>query len=1648
LAHRPAGQKGCCLRRRVAASDAVRRRVVLAAVECLEQRTMLSASPQAVPTYVLPAAGSTLSPPFTPAQIRTAYGINQITFSGGAAGNGAGQTIAIIDAYNDPDIVSDVSAFSTTYGLQPFNVSGGPTFTVVNQNGATSPLPANSPTNTGSGSWALEESLDVEWAHSVAPMANIMLFEANSANQTDLYQAVQTAANTAGVSVVSMSFYGAEFNGEQASDGVFTTPAGHAGVTFFASTGDLGSPGGYPASSPNVVAVGGTTLTINSDGSYGGESAWSDSGGNISDFEPQPTYQSVAAAAYNLTERTTPDVSWDADPDSGVDVIDTYDAGGTVQVGGTSLSCPMWAALTSIIDQGRALAGKSSLNGASQTLPLLYSLPSSDFNDITTGNNGYPATVGYDLATGLGTPVVNSLVNDMVNASVVYVDAAAPGTTQNGQSWSTAYTTLPQALSITPTGLEVIDVGQGAYFPAAAGSRSATFQLQNNVVLEGGYEGYGANAPDMSGAAYPTILSGAIGAGGNSYHVVTGTGTNATAVLDGFTITSGNADGSGDLTSGFGGGLYVSSGSPTIVDCAFENNLALTAGAGIYDTASSPTLLNVTFTGNSTSGNGGGVADDNGSSPTLTDCIFNSNAAADGGGMYNGSSCSPTLGDCVFVSNSAVDGGALYTGSSTPTLNNCTITANTASVAGGAAFNGSGALVNVNNSILWGDTAPSGAEISNPSAASVSYSDVSGGFSGLANVNANPLFVASPGNLELEPYSPCVNVGNPSAVPAGVFSDLAGFPRQVGRVDLGAYECQVIYVDAASTSGGNNGSSWANAYTSLSSALSAAKWGEEIYVAGGTYVPGSSLTSTFDLKDNVSIFGGYAGIAASNSYTVNYTTYATTLSGAVGSSTKAYHVVTGENTDSTITLSGLTITGGDADGTATSMQNVGGGLYGGSPNMINCTFTNNTATSAGGAAYLDSNLPTLTNCTFTSNSAENGGAVYDANVSPTFIDCTFTSNSASGGVGAGGAISSTLSPTLTLTGCTLRSNTASGDGGGLYFANVSSTVTACVFNGNSAPGGGAVYSSGQYTSNFTNSVFDANTSTSGIGGGAGIDGLGSGLILVNCTFTANAAKNGGDGGAINIFGGGVTLTNCILWNDSASSGDGVHVSNASAPIVTYSDDEDAPRGTGNIDVNPLFVSVSGGNLQLQETSPCINAGSNAAIARVTTDAAGNPRIVDGTVDMGAYEAQLVAVTWTGAGDGTNWNNSANWSGKYVPTQNDDVSIPTGVTLVKIASGSFSAHGVTSQSPIELTSTGTLTLYGTATFTGGLTIDNGGTLQIGTGGAAGSASGNIVDNGSIITNRSDSGLSLSANISGAGSFTDSGIGTVTLLGSNSYTGLTTISSGKLIVGAVSALPSGGSVLNNSSLLITAGSSASPVISGSLSGSGALNVQGYLRLAGSDILSQQSTVTIGAAGTLDIGSQTFIINYLTDPIATIQSYLQSGYAGGAWNGLGIVSSSVAAENASQSALIYAVGYADGADGIVNGLSSGQIEMAPTLAGDAKLQGDVVFGDFQLLSQYFGQAGGWDEGNFTYGSTVTFGDFQLLSQNFGQSSQFSINASEPSSGNSGIGSFASAPATKSAATPSVASSPSLFSDQLLSATGADQDLLSGIVQTVISL
>jgi hypothetical protein len=371
---------------------------------------------------------------YTPAQIRHAYGFDQIKFNGGTViGDGAGTTIAIVDAFDDPRIANDLHQFDLAFGLPD------PVFIKVNQSGGTT-MPA------ADAGWASEIALDVEWAHAIAPKASILLVEANNSSYSNLFAAVSFAARQAGVAAVSMSWGGGEFLGETNYDSVFKTPAGHTGVTFVASSGDSGAPVSYPSVSPNVLSVGGTHLSLDSSGNFLSESGWSGSGGGISSVESQPVYQK-GIVTQTTTRRANPDVSYDADPNTGFPVYDSFNNSVSApwsQFGGTSDAAPQWAALIAIADQGRALAGLGALDGATQTLPALYALPASDFHDITTGSSfGSPvlsAGAGYDLVTGRGSPYANKVVADLAGQSsgqsAVHFTVSTPASAKAGTSFT------------------------------------------------------------------------------------------------------------------------------------------------------------------------------------------------------------------------------------------------------------------------------------------------------------------------------------------------------------------------------------------------------------------------------------------------------------------------------------------------------------------------------------------------------------------------------------------------------------------------------------------------------------------------------------------------------------------------------------------------------------------------------------------------------------------------------------------------------------------------------------------------------------------------------------------------------------------------------------------------------------------------------------------------------------------------------------------------------------------------------------------------------------------------------------------------------------------------------------------------------------
>ncbi|MDR3642314.1 MAG: S53 family peptidase [Candidatus Doudnabacteria bacterium] len=322
---------------------------------------------------------------YGPAQFQAAYGITA------ASGH---PIIAIVDAYNAPNITSDLNTYNKQFGLPSFpacakNVSGSavPCFQKVNQNGG-SFLPLS---NSG---WALEISLDVEVAHGACPQCSILLVETNSSSYNDLLTGIDRAA-IMGAKVISDSWGGGEFSGETSYDSHLNKP----GVAITFSSGDSGYGVEYPASSRYVTAVGGTSLMMNGL-AYAGETAWSGAGSGCSQFESKPVWQTDAGCV----KRTIADVSADADPNTGAAVYDSYHFSGRAgwfQVGGTSLASPLVAA---------AYATGTPIPAGTAPNQMPY-INSSLLHDVTGGGNGtcggeYLCTAisGYDGPTGLGSP--------------------------------------------------------------------------------------------------------------------------------------------------------------------------------------------------------------------------------------------------------------------------------------------------------------------------------------------------------------------------------------------------------------------------------------------------------------------------------------------------------------------------------------------------------------------------------------------------------------------------------------------------------------------------------------------------------------------------------------------------------------------------------------------------------------------------------------------------------------------------------------------------------------------------------------------------------------------------------------------------------------------------------------------------------------------------------------------------------------------------------------------------------------------------------------------------------------------------------------------------------------------------------------------
>ncbi|MCZ8189102.1 MAG: cadherin domain-containing protein [Microcystis sp. LE19-338.1B] len=815
--------------------------------------------------------------------------------------------------------------------------------------------------------------------------------------------------------------------------------------------------------------------------------------------------------------------------------------------------------------------------------------------------------------------------------AIIYVKS---GSTGNGSAWNNAYGSLVSALTAAQSSDEIW-VSAGTYKPTTGTDRTASFTLKNNVGIYGGFAGTETARNQRNIATNVTILSGEIGVAGiadNVYHVVSATGnisnplTNS-AILDGFTITGGNANGTTG-NQGNGGGVYVSGASPTLRNITFRDNNGTNGGALYNESGSNPVLIDTLFEHN-TATQGAAIYNDL-SSPQITDATFRLNTAINNGGaIYNTSSSNPTIVNAVFSRNSANtgSGGAVFSNLSNPNFINSTFSGNVA-VTGGALHNVSSSVA-LRNSILWGnqDSSSTGNQVNNGSGGSVTVANSiiqGGGFTGATNVD--PLFVnAKADDLRLKAGSPALNAGDVNLLPLDsrdldgdgntsekIPLDLASNTRVVdANVDLGAYEgaelspaptpanVRTIFV-RANAGGSNNGTSWVDAFTSLQDALAAARSGDTIWVAGGTYKPttGTDRNATFTLKNQVEIYGGFAGSETSLSQR-NVATNATILSGDIGTintvTDNVYHVVTGNNTSNIAVLDGFTISGGNANASGTN--GVGGGVYivDGSPTLRNLIIESNNATNGGGLYNVTGANPTITNTTFRNNTASDGGAIYNSSSNPTLTDVTFTNNTVTS---QGGAIyNNSSNPTLNNT--TFGNNTAV-TGGAIFNTGSSPIFNTAAFSGNIASSqGGAIYNN-VGSSTLNNVTFAQNRSTNH---GGAIYNDSSPSTITQGSFQQNRALNG-VGGAIYNGNNSLSLTNVSFALNVAegSSGSGGAIYNSSnsnllATNATFSRNNATSQGgalwtAGSFGVNTFVNTSFYGNASANGSAIYINSGSN------------------------------------------------------------------------------------------------------------------------------------------------------------------------------------------------------------------------------------------------------------------------------------------------------------------------------------------------------------------------------------------------------------------------------------------------------------------------
>jgi hypothetical protein len=913
----------------------------------------------------------------------------------------------------------------------------------------------------------------------------------------------------------------------------------------------------------------------------------------------------------------------------------------------------------------------------------------------------------------------------LFSTTLLYVDGVAHGA-NNGTSWANAFTNLQTALGAAqadvtafPSTPVVIDVGQGIYLPTNGSDADASFQLINNVSIVGGFAGDGAPDPGLRNVgAYQTILSGDIGVSGdlgdNSYHVVTGSGTNSTAVLSGVVVELGLANGNtGDNFDG--GGMVNIDGSPTVSECTFQNNYGYYGAAVANEGDSSGTFTDCTFANNHADRQGGAINDIINSSPTIDGCTFVDNYALSGGAIYNYNSTpvifdsgfygntanygggaiddiycgSAAITNCTFEGDGAENGGAIYSVQSYVAVNGCTFGNDTATQDGGAIGGVDDYYFSVSNCTFSGDTAADGgavycrdmrADISNSNFSyDTSYYQPAYYRSGKGGAISTDICAVDVSNCEF--------FGDDASDGAAIFNSYSS--GTITGCDFTAGQAEGY--------GGAIANYQCNYYLTISQCTFA---GDIAQDSGGAIDNQFSIPAIADCKfyNNVSDYQGGAIANDNSSASILSCTFNDNLASASGGAVSNYHCYD-------VTIDGCTFNGDEAQkgGAIANLASFA--------SIQGCSFTDNFTAGEGGGimqgggAIYDHfySSPAITDCTFTDNHASEGGAIANYTYCRPAIDrCTFTGNYASA---YGGAIANDKCYAYeTITGCTFDGDEAQ-NGGAISNQSASPTIENCVFVRDTAVfAGGAIYNTDSYRIAIANCTFDGDSAG---GGGAVADVYSNGQIvgcafvgdhanyyggaisnfysspnIINCTFVDNTA--GFNGGAISdgFDSSDPSIYNCILWGDGPNEIFGTYGS------VAYNDIDGGFPGAGNIDEAPFFLRDADpangdyGDLQVSFHSPTVNAGNNYDIhsTGVTTDLAGNARIVGGRVDMGAYEfGPQQPPQFTSADDAT--FTVGVYSEFFVTTDGDPLAqvgevgaLPEGISFFNYDNGSAVIYG--------------------------------------------------------------------------------------------------------------------------------------------------------------------------------------------------------------------------------------------------------------------------------------------------------------------------------------------------------------------------------------